>query len=376
MRGELTLGVSGWRLHGQRTGVGRYLLSIIESLSADVLTGEFSDVNVYTQSRLAAAEVRLPDHVNNIVLESRLPMLPWDNLRLAPSATDAVVLYPSFSRPLIARGATVVVTHDAHVKVVPEMYRRRDRIAYGPLYGWSARKATIVVTTSEATKWDIVREWDVDPAKIRVTYMAASAEFRPLDGLDQHSARAEMLGEATPYFMFVGKISGRRNIPELLKALAEFRRRGHPHNLLLVGPDYAVDAVRALARTLDVTRYVLTKSFVSDTELNRLYNCADAFIMPSAYENGSLPVFEAQATGTPVISVATEGTREITGDTALLIPQLRVAELVAAMERLATDRDLRNELSRAGLENSRRFSWKRCATETVAACREAARIHG
>ena len=113
---------------------------------------------------------------------------------------------------------------------------------------------------------------------------------------------------------------------------------------------------------------------MSDDVLNELYNCADAFIMPSAYENGSLPIFEAQATGTPVVAVDTSGTREITGSVALWIPRLEISVLAEALNRIATDQSLRDDLSRRGLENSRHYSWKRCAAETIAICREAAEI--
>src|SRR5688500_19124092 len=117
-------------------------------------------------------------------------MVARDNRRLGPAALDDVVLYPSFARSLITRGASVVVTHDATMRVVPEMFRRRDRLVYGPMYGWSARAATLVITTSEAAKRDIVRVWDVDPAKIRVTPLAAAKHFRPLASQDdRHTLR-------------------------------------------------------------------------------------------------------------------------------------------------------------------------------------------
>ncbi|MBA3342508.1 MAG: glycosyltransferase family 4 protein [Gemmatimonadaceae bacterium] len=374
----LTLGVSGWRLQNERTGIGRYLLSIVERFSPELAAQRFADINVYSPQPLAASRVHLPPHVNNKVLRSRLPMVPWENLRLGPSATDDVVLYPSFSRPFFARRATVVTTHDATMRIVPEMFTRRDRIVYDRLYGWSARAATLVLTTSEAAKRDIVREWDVDPAKIRVTPLAAAECFHPLPADDDRGRlRHEMFGDDAPFFMFVGKISGRRNVPELLRAFARFKLGGHPHKLVVVGPTYAVEAVKVLAVAGGVASDIVTRSFVSDDVLNRIYNCADAFIMPSVYENGSLPVFEAQATGTPVISVATEGTDEITGGEALLIPRLEVGALVEAMTRIATDESLRRDLSRRGLQNSRRYSWVRCAAETLAVCGEAAAMsHG
>jgi glycosyltransferase involved in cell wall biosynthesis len=132
--------------------------------------------------------------------------------------------------------------------------------------------------------------------------------------------------------------------------------------------------VKVLGAELGVGDSLITRAYVTDETLNQLYNCAEAFIMPSAYENGSLPVFEAQATGTPVISVHTEGTEEITGGAAFLIPRLEVKELVRAMTAVASDAGLRRDLSERGLANSARYSWSRCARETLEVCREAVDI--
>jgi glycosyltransferase involved in cell wall biosynthesis len=372
VRPGTSLGISGWRLFGQRTGVARYILSLVESFSSEIVGKLFETIDLYTPASLHAAGVTIPPTVRNRVLKSRLPMIPWDNIRLGPFAKDDVVLYPSFSRPFVARQATVVVTHDATMRIVPELYTRRDRYIYDPLYGWSAHAATLVITTSEAAKQDIVREWHVDPDKIRVTLLAAASAFHPLGPYDAREAiRQETIGCDTPYFMFVGKISGRRNIPELLRAFLAFQKSGYPHKLLIVGPTYAIDAVNAFADDVGVRGSLITRSNVTDDMLNRLYNGAEAFIMPSVYENGSLPVFEAQATATPVISVRTVGTEEISGGAALLIPELAHAPLVDAMTRIAGDAALRRELSERGLVNSRRYSWSRCARQTLEVCREA-----
>jgi len=374
---RLTLGISGWRLHGQRTGIARYLLSIIERLSPEVLQERFASITVYTPRPLASAAIELPQGVTERVLRSRLPLLPWENFRLGPAANDDVVFYPAYSRAFMSRGATVVTTHDATMKIVPDMFDRRARYVYAPLYGWSARAATLVITTSEAAKRDIVAAWDVDPERIRVTPLAAAATFAPLgESADLVALRSAMLGEDAPYFLFVGKISGRRNIPELLRGFLAFKRQtGLPHRLLIAGPDYAVKVVRETADEIGVSGDLVTRPYVPDDELNVMYNCAEAFITPSVYENGSLPVFEAQAAGTPVISVDTEGTREITGGAALLIPTLSAQEIAEALSTIASDGALRSDLSTRGLANSSQYSWERCARETIAVCHDAAQLH-
>jgi glycosyltransferase involved in cell wall biosynthesis len=377
MDSELTLGVSGWRLLGQRTGVARYALSILERLTPDVIDGRFRRITVYAPRQLGTAGIHLPGSVSERVLASNLPMLLWDNLYVARKATDDVVFYPSFSRPLVARGATVVTTHEAIMKIIPQMFDKRARFIYAPLYGWSARAATLVITTSQAAKRDIAKAWDIDIAKIRVTPLAAASPFEPLpQSVDRAALRAKMFGDDAPYFLFVGKVSGRRNIPELLRGYQAFKRStGLSHRLVIAGPDYAVQAAQRVADEMRLGADLITRSYVPDEDLNAIYNCADALVMPSVYENGSLPVFEAQAAGTPVISVDTDGTREITGGAALLIPSLSSKEIADALTTVASDATLRSTLSTRGLANARQYSWERCARETTAVCYEAAQTH-
>lgn len=378
MGAAVTLGVSGWRLHGVRTGVGRYLLNLIQHWTPELVADQFSSISVYSPQPLDPTELPLPLGVSEIVRRSKLPMVPWENVRVGPSARQSVMLYPSYSRPLVSRGATVVVTYDATMRLHKELYTRRDQMIYGPLYGWSARAATLVITTTYAARDDIARVWGVNPAKIRVTHLAPAACFRQLPaGVDRRSLRARLTGADEPYFLFVGKISGRRNLPLLMKAFAEFRRRSdHRHRLVMAGPKAAMRKIREMAFTLNIAQHVVTRTFVSDSDLNGMYNCADAFVMPSAYETVSFPIMEAQATGTPVICIDTAGAREMTGGEALLIPRLGVDELAAAMSQLASDAGLRASIADRGLANSRRFSWQKCASETLAVCREAAESAG
>lgn len=376
MGAEVTLGVSGWRLHGQRTGVGRYLLNLVEQLTPELVSGRFAGITLYSPHALDRKEISLPGSVREAVMESALPMVAWDNLRVGPSARETVMLYPSYSRPAISRGASVVVTHDATMRLHPELFTRRDRTIYDPLYGWSARAATLVITTTHSARDDIARVWNVDPAKIRVTHLASASCFRPLPAsVDRRALRVRLTGADTPFFFFVGKLSGRRNLPLLLEAFAEFRRRfAFPHRLVMVCPDAATQEIRRSADTLSIGSHVVTLTFVPDAELNELYNCAEAFVMPSAYETVSFPIMEAQAAGTPVICIDTPGAREMTGAEAVLMPRLDADELVAAMAMLATDAGARSGLAERGLANARRFSWKKCASETLDICREAAAI--
>ncbi len=114
--------------------------------------------------------------------------------------------------------------------------------------------------------------------------------------------------------------------------------------------------------------------YLSDEKINLLYNAAQALVMPSVYETVSLPVMEAQAVGTPVICIDTGGMREVTGGAALFVKTLEPELLAEAMTAMAGDASLRSRLRDAGLQNAARFSWERCAQETLAVLAEAANL--
>ena len=371
---SLRLGINGWRIHGQRTGVGRYLLNVVRHWTREAVGDRFAEVTIYTARPIDRAEAPLPDNVREVVLRSDHPMLVWENLRLGPAATDDVLFCPSYSRPLRARGRTVVATADAVSVLHPELFPPAVRLFYNPLYGWSARQATRVVAATEASRQDIARGWAVPLEKIYAVPLAPAEVFRPLDDPAAIAdARARFLGGDEPFFLFVGKLSGRRSLPPLLEAFAELKRTRSPHKLLLVGLNPRQIDIRRLTVDLDVEDRVKHAGYVTDAELAALYNAAEAFVMPSVYETVSLPVMEAQASGTPVICIDTPGMREVTGGAALLVPLLAKEPLLAAMAALASDPERRRRLGAEGLVNSRRYSWQRCAAETLEVLHDAAR---
>ncbi len=371
----MKLGINGWRIHGQRTGVGRYLLNIVKHWTPEMVGGRFEEINFYTPKSIDRNEINLPTNIRERVLSPDMRMLAWENLRLGPSADDDVVFHPSFSRPILARGKTVVSLHEASHYRYPQLFPKSVPLFYNRLYAWSGRHATLVIVGSEDSKKDIAHYCGVPLSRIRVAPMAPAGFFKAVKKDAQiEGIRERYIGSAdTPFFLTVGKMSGRRNFPRLLEAFAEFKRRTrHSHKLLMVGLNIHSIDIAGLIKKLGIKDEVLNPGYISDEELNLIYNAAEAFISPSVYETICLPVMEAQAAGLPVICIDTPGMRETTGDAALLISKLEIDQLVEAMSQMAEDSALRQELSETGLINSKRFSWRKCASDVLAVLAEGA----
>ncbi len=371
----MRLGVNGWRLHGALTGVGRYLSNVMRYWDEEAVAGRFERVTLYTPAPVDREAFRLPATIHERVLSPHWRMLVWENLRLGPTVSDDVLFCPSFSRPLFARGRTVVTTFEATEKLHPKFYPRRTRVLYTPLHGWSAGHASLVVTATETAKHDIVRAYGVPEERIRVVPLAPAELFRPLaDGAARETA-ARYLGTEAPYFLFVGKLTARRNVPVLMEAFAELkRRRSLPHKLLVVGLNTTGLDIDALAARFGIEADFRYVDYVPDVDLNLLYNGAEAFVMPYSYEALSLTALEAQAAGTPVITADAPGLREQTGGHGVFVPDVGVMEIAEAMDRLARDAALRGELVANGLAHAQRFTWERCSLDTLAVLAEAARL--
>lgn len=369
----MRLGINGWRLCGPRTGVRRYLLNLLLHWTDPGRAG-FTDVTLYTPSPIDRDALGLPAPVRDVTLAPAWRMLPWENLRLGPWTSDDVLFCPSFSRPLFTRARTVVATHDMVYRVRPDLFPRSNAF-YSRLYEWSDRHATLIITDAEAVKEEIVHYCRVPAERVRVTYLAPAALFRPLTqpAAECADVRRRWVGADVPYFLFVGKITGRRSLPMLLDGFAAFRRRTRDeHRLLLIGPGTDDGDLQAHCARLGISDSVRLAGFVPDADLNAVYNAGLALVSAGVYETSSLPVMEAQAAGLPVVCFRNPGMVEITGGAASMYDRPEAVTLADALEAVAGDEHYRRDLSQRGLVSARRFSWARCAGETLSILQEAA----
>ncbi len=370
----MRLGINGWRLTARRTGVGRYIRHLVRAWD-EQSSARFSDVTVYTPRPLDPDDAAaVSPSIHRRVLTPDARMLVWENAVLGPRAEDTVLFCPSYSSPLLARTRTVVATHDMIFCVKPELYPATSRAFYRTLYRWSARRATFVVTPTAAVKDHVVHYWGIAPERVRVIYHAPSPHFAVVDDQAALTAvRRRVLGADVPFFLFVGKTTGRRSLPTVLDGLALLTRTTTlPHRLVFVGHGTNSTELRSAVARLGLTDRVVLSGFLDDATVSLLYNAASALVSGAVYETNSLPVMEAQAAGLPVICYRNPGMLEITGGAAVVLDTLTPRSLCDAMVAIADDTTLCRQLREGGLASASRFSWDRCARETMAVLDEAA----
>jgi glycosyltransferase involved in cell wall biosynthesis len=255
---------------------------------------------------------------------------------------------------------TVVTIHDISFELFPEFFSRAALIRNRTLIRASARAASRVITVSEASRRDIVEHYGLPEDKVVAIHNGVSAAFKP--GADW----VPFPGDRPLRVLAVGSLEPRKNLLRLIDAL-DLVGRDIPISLRLVGPDgYRATAIRDRLSPAVATEIV---GWVSADRLADEYRAADVFAYPSVYEGFGLPVVEAMASGTPVVSSTGGSIPEITGDAAVLVDPVDVAGLAGAIRMIASNPDSATALRARGLARAANFSWDRSAALHVAVYR-------
>jgi len=353
----------------RRTGTETYSLRLICDL---ISLGTGHRLRLYTNGRPPAGLFGGDLAAGNVELRAiPFPRL-WTHLRLSAemaSRPPDMLFVPAHVLPLIHPRRSVVTVHDLGYLSYPEAHTAGDRRYLDWSTRWNARQATALLADSAATKADLVRAYGVDGCKIHIAYLGRDELLAPVrDGRALADVQARY-GIAGRYLLYVGTLQPRKNLARVIEAFACLA--GDPAfsglQLVLAGKKGWLYAdLFAQVERMGLPGRVLFPGYIEDADLPALLSGALAFVFPSLYEGFGIPVLEAGACGVPVITSNTSSLPEIAGDAALLVDPHDVDAIAEAMRRLVTDDALRSELARRGLENVQRFSWEKCARETLA----------
>ena len=370
----MRIAFDGTTLTPGRTGVGYYTEHLLQHLAREVETT--GDELIVVSNRPVDTQVPLPPHVR-VHQGHQFPVrIGWMQM-CAARALDAVKAdvahFTNGMIPFAPPVSTVVTIHDMSLTLYPQCHPLRRLLLNRPLMRVAMRQATAIVTVSNSTRRDLLRLHGVPADRVSVVHEAASPVFRPI----RDRARLELIrtkyGLPPRFILYVGTIEPRKNLGRLMAAVAQARAAGIPHHLVCVGPyGWSSRDLAGLIEHLGLAPYVHFTGYVPFDDLPALYNLGDLFVFPSLYEGFGLPVVEAMACGTPVITANSSSLGEIAGDAAITVDPSSTEALAQAIRELAIDEARRRDLGERGRHRSRSFSWTQTAREMLAVYQRAA----
>ena len=274
----------------------------------------------------------------------------------------AVFLSPDGFTTLRTTVPRVTVLHDLAFEHFPQDVDRLVLAYYRYFTPRFARASARLVAVSEATKQDITARYGTDPARISVVYNAVDAHFRPQpDAVNQATRERYAAGRA--YFLFVGALQPRKNLTNLLRAFDAFKTATNsPVKLLIVGRTaWKTGPIFDVYQQLRHRSDVHLTGRVTDEELVALYAAARATCYVPYFEGFGIPVIEAQACDSPVITSNCSSLPEVAGGAACLVDPFSVESITAGLVQVEASDAYRQELIEGGRRNVQRFSWAESA---------------
>jgi glycosyltransferase involved in cell wall biosynthesis len=276
------------------------------------------------------------------------------------------VLHLQFIFPWFIHIPTVLTVHDLFYlhTIHPSFYER----VLGQLTVWSIKRARHIITISEYSRQDIMSQCSVNDGHVTVTPLAVNPRFFPIKSDMAVSNIKELLGIQRDYILFVGRTEDpRKNVLTLVDAYAQLMSQGNITAQLVLagrhGPE--TEKIRQRVRDLELENDVLLPGVVREDDLPGLLSGAKVFVYVSSFEGFGLPVLEAMACGTPVITSNVTSLPEVAGDAALMVKPGAVEELTQALNRVLNDPPFHRQMHERGLAQSQQFTWERTARATL-----------
>jgi glycosyltransferase involved in cell wall biosynthesis len=277
------------------------------------------------------------------------PAAPLDSWFLARAlnklARKDLFFSPGYNTPLFCRSPFVFTIHDLSHLYCPEISSPSIRLYYATVMKRACRRAARILTVSEFTRKQIVEWSGVSPEKALNVGCGVDPAYQP---------EGDSYGLPSPYFL---SVSNRRRHKNEFRMVEAFAKAGLDPRMHLV---FTGEPVADLIRFIEAHQLHSRIDFVGvvpEAKLPSLYRGAEALIFPSIYEGFGLPILEAMACGTPVVTANTTAMREVAGDAALLVDPTSVEQIARAMERIVSDTSLRLQLREKGRTRAAQFSW-------------------
>jgi glycosyltransferase involved in cell wall biosynthesis len=355
----MLIGLEATSILYQKAGVGYFTLNLIKSL---LNTDSLNEYILYYTTPSIWKAFSFPhwgkkNYKNKIFWIYRDGMSHYQNIDIYHDPSYTHLIPPKRGKK------NIISIYDLTFKLFPELCSEDTVRFYNQYLPLALKNIDLLIVCSQSTKNDFIEYFNFPHTKIQVVHGAVDKRFYPVD-----KGKIELIKKKyniqKPYLLFASTIEPRKNIKRLLNAFS-LLNKSEP-NLVLVGSKgWLKEDLMQLIIDYKIQNKVHYLKYVSHEDLPALYSGALMFLYPSLYEGFGLPLLEAMACGTPVISSNISSIPEVVRDAGLLINPNNTEEIAEAIKTLLNNTSLREKYRKQGIEQAKTFTWEKSARITL-----------
>ena len=289
------------------------------------------------------------------------------HLFLEKHKTD-IFFSPAHYAPRFSPIKTVVTIHDLAYFYYPQEFKKNDLWQLKSWTKYSVKKASKIIAVSKNTKEDLAKFYKINPSKITVIYNGYdTGRFHNQLGTGRINKIKKKYKISGDYIIYLGTLQPRKNIEALIRAFSQVAKHFNRLKLVIAGKrGWLYKSIFSQTKELALEKKIIFTDFVPDEEVPFLLAGAQLFVLPSLYEGFGITALEAMACGTPVLVSRTSSLPEVVGKAGLYIENPKnYSEISQKIIQIMENQKQRKELSIRGIKRAKKFSWKKCAKETL-----------
>ena len=347
---------------GPKTGVGWYIFNIVKGLiqnnKNDYIAEFINFMNRHNVEEQVNYDIEIkqnkfiPYKVYNILTQK----LNISHNFLLGTKSDIYHFF-NFTIPKNIKGKVIITIYDTVFFSAPETMGDMKAISE---YKYAAERSDLIITISKSAKSDIIKHFNIDEKKIRIVSPGIDLQKYSYNYTDMElESIRKKYNLPQKYILYLGTIEPRKNIERIVKAFKKYKKEvSDDLKLVIVGKKgWKYDNIMKLIESMETD--IIITGYIDEDDKIPIYKLAQIFVFPSLYEGFGMPVLEAMASGTPVITSNTSSLPEVAGDAGILVDALNENEIFEAYRKILSDKKLQMEMIQKGLEQAKKFEWKR-----------------
>lgn len=343
---------------GSMHGIARYAFELLGYMRKATSDEFFIIVNPSSPLE----QLSWPSHMHLTTVHGSWMSLSqqWELPRLLRSIKADLFHATSFMAPLACPCRLVMTIHDLNHMVLPQFYTPFHQFYYQIFVRSCIRRSDYILTVSNFSKDEIVRNLAIAPEKVFVTYNGVADTYRPITDPEKLAYIRDLYELPERFILCVSNNKPHKNVHQLVRA---YCHSNIEMPLVLACP---VDqAIIRIAESYNKKHLIYFSKFIDEEHLPSVYSMTHLFVYPSIYEGFGLPPLEALSCGAPLVVARSSSLPEVVGDNAIFTNPFDYQDIARSLELGVRDEPLRQKLRALGVQHAKRFSWQAMADETM-----------